>query len=99
MQNAQIEWAGTVTLKSGVAVGLVVIAKIVKIQAAMDRRHGRLQADVLCRAVAGEHHHFALLFRWQLAFGFKNIERVAHALGAGGRAGHRRIDPRRVERR
>ena len=49
----------------------------------MDRRHGRLQTDVLRRAVAGEHDDFAVLFGSQLALRFENIERIAHALGTG----------------
>lgn len=70
-----------------------------KVQTAINRGHCRLQADVLRRAVAGEHDDFTVLFRWQLSLGFENVQSIAHTLRARRRACHRRVNPRRIERR
>jgi len=51
------------SLKAGIAVGLVVITEIVEIESTVNGGHRRLQADILCRAVAGQDDNFAVVFR------------------------------------
>ena len=85
-------------LLPGVAVALVVVAEVEKIQAAVDRARGRREAHPHRRAVAGQHHRGEVLGGRHPPLLEQDVERVAHPLRSRGRRGHRGVEPRPAER-
>ena len=74
---------GARKLLAGVAIALVVVADVEKIQTPFDGPRGGLQTHAVGRTVAGQHHHLQVFFAAQALLLKENIQGVAYALSAG----------------
>ncbi len=80
-------------LMSGIAVPLVIVADIDKIEATLDGGRGRRKPHAVSGTVPRKNNGLQIIFRTDSFLFKKDIQGIPHTLGSGRRRGHGGIEP------